>query len=216
MPGERRPGWALPDYLRPGLRLVVVGTNPGLRSAELGHYYAHPLNRFWRLLAESGLTPRRFAPDEDGLAPSLGIGFTDLVKRASAGFADLSAAELQAGAAALREKLARFRPEVAAYTGKGIYRALTGASGAAAIAYGRQPGQAVPGVADFVLPSPSGRSGLPYAEKLRWYRALADLLERPSPRQEPVPVEPWAVGRPGTGEGVSGIMREGGRAGTTL
>lgn len=166
-------GWALPDLLRPGLRLIVVGANPGLRSAADGHYYAHPGNAFWRLLYESGLTPRRLAPEEDGLAPELAIGFTDIVKRASAGFGDLGRAELAAGARALRTKLERWRPAVAAYTGKGIYRAL---SGRPAVDYGRQEDPVVAGVTDFVLPSPSGRSGLPYAEKLRWYRALAELL----------------------------------------
>jgi mismatch-specific thymine-DNA glycosylase len=181
-PGERRPGWALPDYLRPGLRLVVVGTNPGLRSAEAGHYYAHPLNAFWRLLHEAGLTPRRFQPQEDRLLPSLGIGLTDIVKRASAGFGDLLAAELREGALALRGKLEVNRPRVAAYTGKGIYRALAGLPAGAAVAYGRQRDQAVAGVIDFVLPSPSGRSGLRHTEKLGWYRALAGLLAAPPPR----------------------------------
>ncbi|WP_448046391.1 uracil-DNA glycosylase family protein [Bradyrhizobium liaoningense] len=57
----------LPDQLRPNLRLVFVGTAASTRSAELGHYYAHPGNRFWRAIHEAGITSRRYqqrSPDE--------------------------------------------------------------------------------------------------------------------------------------------------------
>ena len=54
----------LPDQLRPDLRLVFVGTAASTRSADLGHYYAHPGNRFWPTLYEVGITPRRYAPRE--------------------------------------------------------------------------------------------------------------------------------------------------------
>ena len=68
----------LPDQLRPNLRLVFVGTAASTRSAELGHYYAHPGNRFWRAIHEAGLVPRRYQPDEFRALLPLGIGFTDL------------------------------------------------------------------------------------------------------------------------------------------
>ena len=47
-----RPG--LPDLIVPGLRLLFVGYNPSIPAAKLGHYYANPVNHFYRLLAESG------------------------------------------------------------------------------------------------------------------------------------------------------------------
>jgi mismatch-specific thymine-DNA glycosylase len=175
----RRLAWPrgpLPDLLRPGAPLLIVGSNPGIRSAAAGHYYAHPRNPFWRLLHEAGLTPHRLRPEEDGLLPGLGIAITDIVKRSTAGFDGLTAEELRAGAAVLREKIAYVGPRVVAYTGKGIYRAMLGRP--AALAYGRQATSAVPGVVDYVLPSPSGRSGLPYDEKLGWYRELADLVRQ--------------------------------------
>lgn len=53
----------LPDQLRLNLRLVFVGTAASTRSAELGHYYAHPGNRFWRAFHEAG-----------GHAPALSAG----------------------------------------------------------------------------------------------------------------------------------------------
>jgi mismatch-specific thymine-DNA glycosylase len=167
------PTGPLPDYLAPGQRLVIVGFNPGTRSAERGHYYAHPNSPFWRLLHEAGIVPRRLRPEEDALLATFAIGITDVVKRSTPDAGGLRPEELRAGGAVVREKLAWVGPRAAAYTGKGVYRAV---SGATTVAYGRQPGQVVPGVVDFVVPSPSGRSGLPYGEKLRWYREVAAFL----------------------------------------
>jgi TDG/mug DNA glycosylase family protein len=67
----------LPDQLRPNLRLVFVGTAASTRSAEVGHYYAHPGDRFWRAIHEAGITPRRYQPGEFAALIELGIGFTD-------------------------------------------------------------------------------------------------------------------------------------------
>ena len=55
----------LPDLLRPGLRVVFVGINPGERSARRGHYYGHPGNAFWRVLSASPLVARPVAPEDD-------------------------------------------------------------------------------------------------------------------------------------------------------
>ena len=47
-------------------RLLLVGINPSLRSAALGHHFAGPGNPFWRLLAAAKLVPvpLGFADDE--------------------------------------------------------------------------------------------------------------------------------------------------------
>ena len=55
----------VPDHLRPGLKLVIVGINPGLRSGASGHHYAYPGNHFWPLLYESGLIPERLTSAQD-------------------------------------------------------------------------------------------------------------------------------------------------------
>ena len=47
----------LKDRIRPGVRVLLVGINPGVRSALTGHHFAGYSNRFWKLLAESGLVP---------------------------------------------------------------------------------------------------------------------------------------------------------------
>ncbi len=70
----------LPDQLQEHLRLVFVGTAAGQRSADVGHYYAHPGNRFWRTIHEVGITPRRYEAHEFPALLNLGIGFTDVCK----------------------------------------------------------------------------------------------------------------------------------------
>jgi TDG/mug DNA glycosylase family protein len=112
----------VPDVLGPGLRVVFVGINPGLYSAATGHHFARPGNRFWKALHAGGFTPQVLSPDEDRDLPALGIGITNIVRRASAGAADLSADELRAGARSLSRTLGRVRPAFVAFLGLGAYR----------------------------------------------------------------------------------------------
>ena len=70
----------LPDVLKPGLLLVIVGTAAGRTSAAHGHYYARPGNRFWRTLYEVGLTPTELRPADYKKLLDHGIGLTDLAK----------------------------------------------------------------------------------------------------------------------------------------
>ena len=72
---------ALPPIVGPNLQVLFVGINPSLRSAEVGHHFARPGNRFWPTLHAAGFTPRRLAPEEDGLLPSFGIGVTNIAER---------------------------------------------------------------------------------------------------------------------------------------
>ena len=44
----------LSDRVSPRVRLLFVGINPGIRSAETGHHFAGYSNRFWRILFELG------------------------------------------------------------------------------------------------------------------------------------------------------------------
>ncbi len=71
----------LPDYLKPGLDAVFVGTAVGIRSAAVGGYYAGRGNQFWELLYRSGLTPVRLSPDGSGDILAYGLDLTDLAKR---------------------------------------------------------------------------------------------------------------------------------------
>ena len=80
----------LPDYLGPGLKVLLVGINPGLRSAKVGHHFAGLGNYFWKLLHDSGITPRRFSYEEDALLLDFGVGLTNIVDRPTRGSGDLS------------------------------------------------------------------------------------------------------------------------------
>lgn len=164
----------LPDLLAPGLRLLFVGFNPSVRAARLGHYYAGRNNRFWELLAASGLTPRGLAYTEDRTLLELGIGVTDLVKRPTRSAAEVTAEEYRRGVERLRRIVREHRPRVVCYNGKGVYLR---AARVPAAPWGRQPGTVVEGVADFVVPSPSGLARIPFGEKARWYTELRVLLE---------------------------------------
>jgi double-stranded uracil-DNA glycosylase len=172
------PEGPLPDVLGPGLAALFVGFNPGLRSGALGHHYSGRGNQFWRLLADSGLTPRLLRCEEDGLLPSFGLGSTNLVARATASAADLSRAELRAGLPRLARIVETIRPAVLAYTGKGVYLAASGRSEAP---WGVQDAPLFNGVTDIVIPSPSGLARLPYAEKLVWYGVVKAEIGRLRP-----------------------------------
>jgi double-stranded uracil-DNA glycosylase len=147
------PPATLPDLLRPGLRLVVVGINPSLYSVAVGHYYARPGNDFWKLLAESGLTGRVFAPSEDRELPGLGIGLTDLVKTPSNNFDELPSAAFLGALDDLRKRLATAEPAVVLFNGSGgLERVLRRRPG-----FGRlDPRVAIGEAAVFCMPSSSG------------------------------------------------------------
>lgn len=111
----------LPDYLRPGLDIVSIGLNPSLPSVRAGFYFANPRNRFWRALNASGLLA---APVVPGVAAMQliferdGIGFTDVVKRPTAGGSALRAADYRAWAPLLRDRLLEYAPRIAWFHGK--------------------------------------------------------------------------------------------------
>ncbi len=161
------------DLLRPGLKLVFCGYNPSLASGRSGHHYAHPGNRFWRVLFASGITPRLYKPEEDELLLDLGIGFTNLATRPTRRADELTREEIQSGALALRAKLEQFQPAVVAYTGIGIYRWFRATS---KVSWGVQDSAAVPGVTDVVVPSPSGLNRMSFEELVDHYRTLTPFL----------------------------------------
>src|ERR1044072_183730 len=90
---EQMPQSTLPDFVAPGLDIVSIGINPSLYSVERGFYFARPGNRFWPALNASGLAASPLAPSREAvelLFRTYRIGFTDLVKRATARAAELS------------------------------------------------------------------------------------------------------------------------------
>src|SRR5919199_200421 len=142
-----------PDLLRPGLKLVFCGYNPSLVSGRSGYHYAHPGNRFWRVLKAAGITDRLYRPEEDARLLDLGIGFTNLCQRPTRRADELTREEIKAGSEELRAKLERLRPRAVAYTGISVYRWFRATS---KVGWGVQEAPAVPGGTDIVVPSPPG------------------------------------------------------------
>lgn len=189
----------LPDYLCSNLRVVSVGLNPSIRSAEQGVYFVNPRNRFWRALQGAGLingapTPaKRVAFDLTRLDSHLFaallrervLGFTDVVKRPTKGARDLVTKDFRRWVPVLEAKLLAFRPRVAWFHGKvacGQYLkfssslALTKpATGTVSVRWGRQPWR-IGSAEVFVTPNPSSANAAYSLDQLvQWYAKLAEL-----------------------------------------
>ena len=96
---------------------MFVGINPGAYSAEVGHYFATSTNRFWPAVNRSGLLTEPLSAETDHLAVDHGIGFTDVVKRASSSASKLRVADYRMWAPVLREKLHRYQPLIVCFHG---------------------------------------------------------------------------------------------------
>ncbi len=107
----------LPDYLQAGLKLVFIGLNPGLYSAQQQKYYARKTNRFWPALSASRLAGANVGPGAEAMLFERGFGFTDVVKRASGQIDDLTPKEIQTGARQLRRKLRHCAPQTVCFIG---------------------------------------------------------------------------------------------------
>lgn len=158
------------------MRLLLVGINPGLRSAQDGHHFARPGNRFWPALFAAGITPRWLAPAEQSELLAYGVGVTNLVPRPSATAAEVTADELREGAERLTRLARKHRPAVVAVLGLTAYRVAFGRPKAAA---GLQAERLEP-AALWVLPNPSGLNAharpADHAEGLRRAAMAAGLF----------------------------------------
>jgi TDG/mug DNA glycosylase family protein len=172
----------LPDYLSPALEIVFIGINPSLYSVERGFYFARPGNRFWPALAASGLIAEALAPSRatiERLFKVYRIGFTDLVKRATARADELAPDEYRRGAQLLSAKLVRFQPRIAWFHGVSAYRLFLDHTGTPRlkIAPGLQP-ELIGATRVFVTPNPSGANPAANPKLLvPLYRELALLRD---------------------------------------
>jgi TDG/mug DNA glycosylase family protein len=176
-------GWSelrLKDRIRPGLCVLFVGINPGVRSALTGHHFAGYSNRFWKLLIDSRMVPEPITYKDDHRLPEWGLGITNLIARPSPGINELRPAEYVAGWKVLEKKIMRFRPEAVALVGVTLYRAILPLlpllkdkhPDPRALVIGRQP-LVIHGSRVFVLPNPSGRNAnFSYSEMLNAFVRL--------------------------------------------
>jgi TDG/mug DNA glycosylase family protein len=142
----------LAPIVGPDLLVLFVGINPSLRSAEVGHHFARPGNRFYPALHAAGFTPRRLTPDEDGELPNHGVGSTNLVARPTRAADELSRDELRAGAAELERLVEELKPRVVAMLGLTAYRSAFARPKAT---WGLQE-ETIGGRPVWLLPNPSG------------------------------------------------------------
>ena len=183
----------LRDRVRPPVKVLFVGINPGLRSAAIGHHFAGYSNRFWKLLFDARLVPEPIGPEDDGRLPEWGFGLTNLVPRPTPGIATLKPREYVGGERALRRKVRRWKPEIVAFVGVTLYRAVfeKGTGVVLDRRIRRDKGRGVPfsrcgfqrerfeGARVFVLPNPSGRNAnFSYAQMLAAFRLLARAVRR--------------------------------------
>ncbi len=162
----------LPDYLRRGMKLVLVGINPGERSARVGHYYAGRNNQFWPLMYASGVIPEPLTYQDDRRIIEFGIGLTDLVKRPTRGIEEIERQEWAEGRVLLAQKLEMHQPLVVAFNGKMAYEKFAGRT----CKLGLQK-EKLYGASIFVLPSTSAQNaGSSRAVKTRYFKKLAALL----------------------------------------
>ena len=191
MGGSRRRDWRLRDCIQPGLLVLFVGINPGLRSAQTGHHFAGYSNRFWRLLHESKLVSEPLTYREDRRLPEWRLGLTNIIGRCTAGIDVLDPAEYRLGVARLKRKIRRYQPHIVAFLGVTIFRMLFA------------PKEQLKGPLDlgvttmqlagaqiFLLPNPSGRNAhYSYRQMLTVFQALRDNMEGSRKRHSHSPIK---------------------------
>jgi TDG/mug DNA glycosylase family protein len=156
----------LADLLGPGLRGVVVGINPSTVSVAAGHYYQGRLGqRFFSGLLDAGVLP---VGDgfEDDRAFKAGLGFTDVVKRATARETGLRTGELLHGRKRLEVRLAELAVPRIIFTYKTAAATLLGRFDG----FGLRPGRPLAGAEVFVMCGPM-------AKRIDRAHAIRDLRE---------------------------------------
>jgi TDG/mug DNA glycosylase family protein len=169
--GQLRVLKPLRDRIRPGVRVLFVGINPGVRSAVTGHHFAGYSNRFWKLLFDSRLVPEPISYEDDDRLPEFGFGITNIIARPTPGIDTLTTAEYVHGKTRLRAKIRRSRPAVVALVGVTVFRAMfPDQKGAVTLGLHEEH---IAGASVFVLPNPSGRNAnFSYGEMLEAFRGV--------------------------------------------
>ena len=182
--GSRAAVNTLPDAVREGLRALAVGINPSLPSVRAGFCFANPRNRFWPALNASRLVDAPLEPGPGAVAVLVeryGIGFTDIVKRPTAGSGELRPREFRDGAVRLEALILRLEPGVVWFQGAMAWRAFARHAGwrvSGEMEWGAQE-RRIGASAIFVTPNPSpANAAHSLAALVRWFDGLADFLPR--------------------------------------
>ncbi|MEM0652821.1 G/U mismatch-specific DNA glycosylase [Klebsiella huaxiensis] len=160
------------DILAPDLRVVFCGINPGKSSAHTGFHFAHPGNRFWKVIHQAGFTDRLLKPEEELQLLDTRCGITMLVERPTVQASEVELLELRSGGRELVTKMEEYQPRALAILGKQAFEKAFQARGAR---WGKQ--QVTIGVTEvWVLPNPSGLNRATLDKLVEAYRELDDAL----------------------------------------
>ncbi len=161
----------VPDVLQSGLTTVFCGRAPSPESARRRAYYAHFSNRFWEILAESGLTERQLKPEDYAQLPRYGIGLTDINKTEFGSDHELTGSG--DNPRALLDKIEQFQPKILAFNGKNNFRMFANEayriSKSIPVDYGLQRGLKIKSTEIWVLPNTSARAR-GYWDPVYWYK----------------------------------------------
>lgn len=197
-------GAVVEDLLPDPLRLLVVGINPGLWTGATGAHFARPGNRFYPALHAAGVTGRLIDPSAGYRAEDLahlraiGLGITNLARRATARADELDDDELREGALRLVDTVVGHRPGAVAVAGITAFRTGFGSRKArqgrqerwpevarvAAAARGDDAAAILDRTPLFVVPNPSGLNAHETVASLaEAYGEAADAagMRRPAP-----------------------------------
>lgn len=83
--------------------------------------FAHPANRFWKVIYQAGFTDRQLKPQEAQHLLDYRCGVTKLVDRPTVQANEVSKQELHAGGRKLIEKIEDYQPQALAILGKQAY-----------------------------------------------------------------------------------------------
>lgn len=174
----------LPDYLRKGMKLVIVGCNPSESSVRVGHYYAGRTNQFWPVLYKGGVVPEPFDYHDDKRVIEFGIGLTDLVKRPTKTTAELTREDFAEGRIVLSQRLGEYTPHVIAFNGKLPYEQFAQRK----CKFGLQK-ESLYGARVYVLPETNTQDPRGNTDRVRHFRKLAQLVARIAAEHDAKPLQ---------------------------
>ncbi|NIF05120.1 G/U mismatch-specific DNA glycosylase [Chryseobacterium sp. Tr-659] len=142
----------LTDIIKPDLKVLFCGINPGLKSSEDGHHFSGRSNRFWKVLHQSGFTSYQIEAVNDTSILDFGCGLTTAVARATSRADELSKEEFDDALESFTIKIKEFQPQYIVFLGKAAYKAFFKKK---EIPWGKQP-EDLCGSRIWVLPNTSG------------------------------------------------------------
>ncbi|MCZ4060160.1 G/U mismatch-specific DNA glycosylase [Pantoea sp. LMR881] len=164
------------DIIATDLNVLFCGINPGYSTAHSGYHFAHPGNRFWRVIHLAGFTHQQLKPEDEHKLLETGCGITMLVERPTVQANQLAAAELREGGQRLMKKVLHYQPKALAILGKDAFKRAFQQS---KVEWGAQP-TFMGKTQVWVLPNPSGLNRASLAEIVEAYQQLQEAVMKRS------------------------------------